>query len=69
MRLARQMMLTNPRGNLTTELYRGVRQHFDDAQRFELGMTMAVLTGVAKFLFVYNLVEKEDYCEFGAPKV
>jgi hypothetical protein len=27
---------------------------------------MAVLTGMAKFLFAYDLVEKEDYCEFGA---
>jgi AhpD family alkylhydroperoxidase len=69
LRLASQMMLTNPRGSLTAQLYREARQHFDDAQLFELGMTMAVLTGMAKFLFVYDLVEKEDYCEFGAPKV
>lgn len=64
--LAGQMMLTNPRGSLTAELYREARRHFDDGQLFELGMTMAVLTGMAKFLFVYDLVEKEDYCEFGA---
>jgi hypothetical protein len=63
------MMLTNPRGSLSAELYREARQHFDEAQLFELGMTLAVLTGMAKFLFVYDLVEKEDYCEFGAPKV
>lgn len=69
LRLASQMMLTNPRGSLTADLYREARQHFDDAQLFELGMTMAVLTGMAKFLFVFDLVEKEDYCEFGAPKV
>ncbi len=69
LKLASQMMLTNPRGTLTAELYREARSHFDDAQLFELGMTMAVLTGMAKFLFVYDLVEKEEYCEFGAPKV
>jgi hypothetical protein len=26
---------------------------------------MAVLTGMAKFLFAFDLVEREDYCEFG----
>jgi AhpD family alkylhydroperoxidase len=67
LRLAEQMVLTNPRGFLAAELYTELRRHFDDAQIFELGMTMAVLTGMAKFLFVYDLVEKEDYCEFGAP--
>ena len=28
------------------------------------GMIMAVLVGVAKFTFVFDLVEKEDYCKF-----
>jgi AhpD family alkylhydroperoxidase len=69
LRLAGEMMLTNPRGSLSPELYLAAREYFDDAQLFELGMTMAVLTGMAKFLFVYDLVEKEDYCEFGAAKV
>jgi AhpD family alkylhydroperoxidase len=69
LRLAEQMMLTNPSGTLTAELYGEARQYFDDAQLFELGMTMAVLTGMAKFLFVYDLVEKEDYCQFGARQV
>lgn len=65
LRLAEQMMLTNPGGFLSPELYLDAREHFDDAQLFELGITMAVLTGMAKFLFVYDLVEKEDYCKFG----
>jgi AhpD family alkylhydroperoxidase len=68
LRLAEQMMLTNPRGVLSADLYAEARRHFDDAQLFELGMTMAVLTGMAKFLFVFDLVEKEDYCEFGLPR-
>ncbi|MEZ5486250.1 MAG: carboxymuconolactone decarboxylase family protein [Steroidobacteraceae bacterium] len=67
LRLAGQMTLTNPAGQLDAEIYRELRAHFDDAQIFELGITMAVLTGMAKFLFTYDLVEKEDYCEFGAP--
>lgn len=67
LRIAGAMALTNPGGQLDEPLYREARAHFDDAQIFELGMTMAVLTGMAKFLFTYDLVEKEDYCEFGAP--
>ena len=27
---------------------------------------MAVLSGMAKLLFAFDLVEKEDYCVFGA---
>lgn len=68
LRLAEQMVLTNPRGFLGSPLYAELRRHFDDAQVFELGMTMAVLTGMAKFLFVYDLVEKEEYCQFGAAR-
>ncbi len=56
----------NRQDTLDEPLYREARQFFDDAQLFELGMTMAVLTGMAKFLFTFDLVEKEDYCEFGA---
>lgn len=66
LKLAGAMALTNPGGALDATLYREAREHLDDAQLFELGMTMAVLTGMAKFLFTYDLVEKEDYCEFGA---
>ena len=65
LRLAGEVALTNPGGRLDEPLYRELRAHFDDAQIFELGMTMAVLTGMAKFLFTFDLVEKEDYCEFG----
>ncbi|NDD75017.1 MAG: carboxymuconolactone decarboxylase family protein [Gammaproteobacteria bacterium] len=66
LQLAAAMALTAPRGHLNPALYAELRSHFDDAQIVELGMTMAVLTGMAKFLFAYDLVEKEDYCEFGA---
>ena len=63
--LASAMALTSPRGTLTDDNYRRLREHFDDAQIVELGITMAVLTGMAKFLFAFDLVEREDYCEFG----
>ena len=39
-------------------------EYFDDAQIIELGMVGAVLSGMAKFLFVFDLVEKEEDCPF-----
>ena len=39
-------------------------EHFDDAQIIELGMVGAFLSGMAKFLFVFDLVEKEADCPF-----
>ena len=66
LRLADQMLLTNPDGMLTQYLYGDLKQHFSDGELLELGLVMAVLSGMAKFLFVFDLVEKEDYCVFGA---
>ena len=60
--LADQIVLTNMNGNLDKKLYSELSKHFDDAQIFELGVTAGILTGMAKFLFVYDLVEKEDNC-------
>jgi hypothetical protein len=65
--LAANMALTNPDGHLDAALHARLQAYFDAPQIVELGMTMAVLTGMAKFLFVYDLVEREPYCEFGAP--
>lgn len=62
LRLADQMVLTNMNGTLDGPLYEALKPHFDDAELFELGVTAAVLTGMAKFLFVYDLVEKEANC-------
>lgn len=62
--LADVMVLTNPRGTVSPELYRRCRQHFSDGELFELGVIMAVLCGMAKFLFAYDLVEKEASCPF-----
>ena len=57
--LADVMVLTNPKGMLTQKIYDRARAHFTDGQLMELGVNMAVLCGMAKFLFVYDLVEKE----------
>ena len=35
-----------------------------EADILELGVAMAVISGMAKLSFVLNLVEKEAYCPF-----
>ncbi|WBH17996.1 carboxymuconolactone decarboxylase family protein [Sphingomonas radiodurans] len=60
--LADVMALTNLKGAVSRPLYDRLKQHFSDAELVELGVVMAVLTGMAKFIFAYDLVEKEDYC-------
>lgn len=62
LKLADQIVLTNMHGELTPALVAQLRPHFDDAQIFELGMVAGILTGMAKFIFVYDLVEKEANC-------
>ena len=58
------MLLTNPDGALSRSLYDDLNKHFSDGEILELGMIMAVLAGMAKFLFAFDLVEKEEYCPF-----
>ena len=62
LRVADQMVLTNMNGTLDAPLYEALKPYYDDGQLFELGVVAAVLTGMAKFLFVYDLVEKEANC-------
>jgi AhpD family alkylhydroperoxidase len=62
LRFADQMALQNMDGNLDAERYGELRRWFGDAEIFELGVTMAVLTGMAKFLFVAELVPTEASC-------
>ena len=62
--LADVMALTNPKGHITQDLYARARKHFSDGEMVELGVMMAVLCGMAKMIFAYDLVEKEDYCPF-----
>lgn len=60
--LADNFTLQNMHGNLSRELYDRLRQWFDDAQLVEIGFICAMLTGVAKFIFMYDLVTKEEVC-------
>lgn len=66
LRLAEHIAMTNPEGRLSAPHYEELKAHFDDAQIFELGMVFAILAGMAKFLFVYDIAEKEDYCAFSS---
>ena len=59
-----EVALTNPNGRLTPALYRRLRAHFSEADILELGVAMAVISGMAKLSFVLDLVEKESYCPF-----
>lgn len=60
--LADQISLPNMHGELTKELYRRLREYYDDGGIYELGVVAAVLTGMAKMLFVYDLVDREPNC-------
>ena len=61
---AREVALTNPEGRLTPELHARLAAHFTQAEILELGVVMAVVSGMAKLSFVLDLVEKEPYCPF-----
>lgn len=62
LRLADQMLLTNPGGVLDDALYRELREYYSNAEILELGVVLGVLAGMAKFLFAFDLVEKEADC-------
>ena len=64
---ADEVALTNMDGKMTPALYKRLRSHFSEADILELGVAMAVISGMAKLSFVLNLVEKEPYCPF-APR-
>lgn len=62
--LADIMALTNPRGMLTLELHSRLSRQFSEGQIVELGVIAAVLCGMAKMIFAFDLVEKADTCPF-----
>jgi alkylhydroperoxidase family enzyme len=64
---AEQVALTNPEGRMSEALLTRLRNHFSQADILELGVTMAIISGMAKLSFVLDLVEKEDYCPFAVP--
>ncbi|KRO49746.1 MAG: hypothetical protein ABR73_03845 [Actinobacteria bacterium BACL4 MAG-121001-bin59] len=62
--LADVMALTNPKGQLSASLHARLNLYFTDGELVELGLLMAVLCGMAKMIFAFDLVEKEETCPF-----
>jgi AhpD family alkylhydroperoxidase len=65
MALADEMALQNMAGEVTPALSAELRRHFSEAEIVELAMVAAVLTGMAKMLFVFDLVSREATCPIG----
>jgi alkylhydroperoxidase family enzyme len=63
-RYAEQVALTNNQGSMTPELFGALRKHFSEADILELGVAMAVISGMAKLSFVLDVVDKETTCPF-----
>lgn len=60
--LADETVITNPGGRLTDERRAALAAHFSPEEILELGLTAGVLAGMAKFLFVFDLVTRETSC-------
>jgi len=62
--LGARLSMIDTGGRIDDASFAMLSEYFDDAQIIELGMVGAVLSGMAKFLFVFDLVEKEEDCPF-----
>lgn len=62
--LADALKLTNQEGALDDDLYKALSAHYSPAEIVEMGLVGGMLTGVAKFLFAFDLVEREETCPF-----
>ena len=65
--LGDEMMLQNMAGHLSPALHARLRAHYSDAQIVELGFVAAVLTGVAKWIFTFDMVNREEICPITPP--
>ena len=65
LRLAEQMALANMQGEVTPAHSAVLHAYFSAAQVVELAMVAAVLTGMAKMLFTFDLVSREANCPIG----
>ncbi|MCW1383806.1 carboxymuconolactone decarboxylase family protein [Novosphingobium sp. KCTC 2891] len=66
--LADVMVLTNPTGMVTADIYARLKECFSDGELVELGVIMAVLGGMAKFVYAFDLLERMDTCPFTGAK-
>jgi len=62
--LATSLSLQNTKGQISIGLQARLKQAFSEAELLEMGMLMSILSGIAKYLFAFELVEKEPYCQF-----
>ena len=62
--MCEEMMLQNQQGHLSKGLYSMIRQHYSDGQIVEMGFIAAILTGVAKWIFTFDMVNREESCPF-----
>lgn len=50
---------------ISPDLLSDLQQHFDDGQIVEMGMVIAMLVGMARFLFSFELADEEHGCALG----
>ncbi|MFQ3255822.1 MAG: AhpD family alkylhydroperoxidase [Porticoccaceae bacterium] len=62
--LADLMSLHANGGRLSQSLYDDLRVHFNDGEILELSLVFSFLAGMAHFLFAFDMVEREDSCQF-----
>jgi AhpD family alkylhydroperoxidase len=60
--LAEEMMLQNMHGQLSRELYTKLLKYYDDGEIVEIGFVAAILTGMAKWIFTFDIVDREEVC-------
>lgn len=65
--LADQMKLQNMDGQLTATLHARLRKFYSERQIMEMGMICAILTGMAKLIFTFDMVTREEACPIRPP--
>jgi AhpD family alkylhydroperoxidase len=67
--LAEELMLQNMHGHLSPDLHRRLRAFYDDGQIIEIGFIAAILTGIAKWIFTFDMVNREETCPIVRPQL
>lgn len=60
--LAEEMMLQNMHGQLSKGLHDKLRKYYDEGEIVEMGFVSAILTGMAKWIFTFDIVDREEVC-------
>lgn len=62
--LADLLSLENRNAKLEEALYTKLGAHFSQSDIVTLSMVFSMLSGIARFLFAFDFVEREEYCRF-----